>query len=106
MSTGTELYQRAILAATGRHSDLMRRVWEPTPWMVDAFTGGHARDPERHRAIREWCYERYGTESATTIGRTGLWQGAGATIDGRTWMGFATEAQLTAFLEAWPEPTP
>lgn len=104
MSAGTDLYQRVILAATGQHSDLMRRVWGHTPWMIETFTGGHVRNPARHRAMREWCCERYGEESALTIGRTGLWQFGGVTINGRTWVGFATEAQLTKFLEAWPEP--
>ena len=81
---------------------LMHKVWEPTPWMVDVYTGrcGEAREYDMLR----WCYDQLGDQSSPIHDRTGRWHRGGATINGWTWFGFATEADMNLFLAAWPTP--
>ena len=104
MSAGTDLYQRVILSAADDRSELMRSVWAPTPWMADIYTGSFTRSDDRWQQIASWCTEHIGPESSPIHGAEGQWKFGSATIFGRTWIGFATESQLAAFLEAWPEP--
>ena len=105
MLTGTDLYRSAIDSAMygddAERADLMRRVWEPTPWMADVWTGGFAQEFGREREIREWCTERFGPECFVIGGREGKWQRGSATINGWPWMGFATEAMMNEFLAVW-----
>jgi hypothetical protein len=48
----TELYERMTAFDHGdaERNDLMRKVWDPTPWMVDAYTGSYD-DPREDRKI-------------------------------------------------------
>lgn len=80
---------------------LMRKVWQPTPWMVDAWTGG-GRDREREMLM--WCYDNIGEQASPIHDKPGRWQRGNATVNGWTWFGFATEADMLAFVARWPAP--
>lgn len=101
----TDLYERTIAYDKGdqRGNDLMRKVWESTPWMVDAFTSSCCE--ARYQEMTGWCRDNYGQDCWPIHGRPGTWQTGGATVFGWTWFGFATEAQLNKFMAAWPNPT-
>lgn len=101
----TALYQKYIIGDDGPHSDLNRKVWAGTPWIIDVFTGSCGE--ERDRDIIWWLQENMGTQ-AWPFGdepRPGRWYRGGATVFGWTWYGFATEADMKAFEAAWPTPT-
>lgn len=98
---GSPLYQRQIVPC---QNELIRRVWDPTPWMVDAYTGSCSE--ERYQELAEWCREQFGPEASPIHGLSGTWQRGGATVFGWTWIGFATEAQLQQFLTRWEETFP
>lgn len=100
MTTG--LYERMVSYAyeDPDRGELMRRVWQPTPWMVDAFTGPIGNH-NRYREMMEWCREQFGRESSPIHGHEGTWHSGGATIHGWTWMGFATPEQMDQFVERW-----
>ena len=105
MSDGTALYRQAIDSAMydgdEERAELMRKVWEPTPWIVDVWTGGFAQEFGREQEIREWCTEHFGPECFVIGGRDGKWQRGSATINGMTWMGFATEEMMNEFMAVW-----
>lgn len=105
---GTALYRSTMAwadAHPNRHTgELMRQEWTPTPWMVDWYTGGNHAWVERELEIQAWCRERYGDQSWPMGDRSGTWRRGGATVNGWTWMGFATEAQMLEFCAAWPIP--
>ncbi len=105
MGEGTDLYRRTVAYDYGdaERNDLMRRIWTPTPWMVSAFTGRCTED--RDRKMRNWCRDQFGYECFPIHKRPGTWQRGTATINGWTWFGFATEAQMRQFEEAWPSPS-
>ena len=104
---GTELFHRAIdlsmYDGDQERADLMREVWTPTPWVTDVYTGGLSHEFRREMEIREWCEERFGQEAFVIGGRLGSWQRGSVTINGWSWMGFATEAMMSEFLSAWGE---
>jgi hypothetical protein len=97
----TDLHRRTIAFDYGdnERGDLMREVWAPTPWMIDVFTGNCGDG--RERDILHWCYEEFGEQASPIHGRAGDWQRGGATINGWTWFGFATEALMARFVERW-----
>ena len=99
---GTDLYRRMLGAYEGRDLDLFHRVWDDTPWMVDAYAG--SPDSDRRRTMVEWCDDRFGPEAWPIHGRAGDWRLGGVTMNGWTWIGFKTEQQLLEFCAAWPEP--
>lgn len=101
----TPLHQRMLAFNYGdaKRSTLMEEVWRDTPWMVDAYTGGHYTDG-RHEAMIRWCYDTFGEECSAIHGRSGRWHRGGATVYGWTWFGFSTEAEMIAFIERWPVP--
>jgi hypothetical protein len=98
---GNEMYRR--LMSREDMDDLSRKVWEPTPWMTDAFVG-HDRDPRRQQMIF-WCVDQFGEESSPIHEQSGTWHQGGAIVFGWQWFGFATEEELRAFEAAWPIPT-
>jgi hypothetical protein len=102
----TDLYRRTIAFEYGNTetSALTRKVWEPTPWMIDMYTGHHPFGDPRERQILDWCYDELGEESSPIHGHTGRWHRGSATVNGRTWFGFATETDMQRFLAAWPAP--
>lgn len=106
---GTDLYRR-ILTFDFLDEDrlaLMRKVWSPTPWVVDAFVGspmpGHEHF-QRYSEIRQWLAENLGEESWPIHGHDGRYHFGGSTVNGWTWIGFADEADMRRFVEAWPTP--
>lgn len=102
---GTDLYRRIIAHAQGRsHEALTRKAWDPTPWVVDVFDG--SPDDEERYTMMEWCTEHFGPESWPIHDRPAKWYRGGATVDGWTWYGFATEEMMNQFLEAWPQEAP
>jgi hypothetical protein len=100
----TELYRKAMdWAASKLDADGMvqqRKTWEVTPWMVDVYTGWIGE--ERDREMRRWCGKAFGEEARPIHGRPGAWQRGGATVNGWTWFGFASEEMMERFLAAWP----
>ena len=104
MTLGTDLYLRVIVPSLpseiGR-AELMLRVWEPTPWIVNVWTGGFSEEFGREMEIREWCTGRFGPECFVLSRREGKWQRGSVTISGWTWMGFATEAMMNEFIAKW-----
>jgi hypothetical protein len=103
MTTGTDLYRRTISRdySMPGSGELMRRTWSTTPWMVEAYTG--RSDDDRYTEIRLWCRDQFGAE-AFLDREPGAWRSGHATVDGWTWMGFATEEQMQQFLARWPAP--
>lgn len=100
----TELYRRMLdyWKDDPESLALNRRVWEPTPWMVHAFTGPGHPDP-RDSEIRHWCWDNLGPYSAPIHDRPGVWRDGNATVHGWTWYGFATEDMMRQFLARWGE---
>ncbi|HET8792079.1 MAG TPA: hypothetical protein VFM75_12800 [Modicisalibacter sp.] len=95
---GSDLYQRQI-AECG--DELMHRVWDGTPWMVDAYTG--SPDDDRYREIAEWCRDNFGPEAWPIHGKPGSWHSGGAIVMGWSWMGFRTREMMNAFIAAFSE---
>lgn len=100
----TRLYQQILAFNYGdtERSDLMKEVWQGTPWMLDAYTG-HMGD-SRERDMLHWCYDTFGEQAFPIHGRPGVWQRGGATIHGWTWFGFSNESDMQRFKERWPTP--
>jgi hypothetical protein len=101
-AAGTDLYRRMLdLSYPDRErGELMRRVWEPTPFLINVFTGDTGG--VRERAILDWCHSTLGDECAPLHGRSGLWQRGCVTIHGWTWYGFATAELKRQFVSRWP----
>jgi hypothetical protein len=104
MSTDLHKQMVAFNYGDGERCALMEKVWRDTPWMVDVYSGGYSNDRNREHAILTWCYKQFGDQSSPIHDRPGTWQRGSATINGWTWFGFATEAQMLAFVEHWPMP--
>lgn len=102
--SGTDLYRRVIAFDYGDQecSDLTRKVWAPTPWMIEVYTGNY-RDGREYE-ILQWCHVRFGDESSPIHRRTGIWHRGNATIHGWTWYGFASESDMRCFVDRWPTP--
>jgi hypothetical protein len=102
--TGTDLYRRALSFNYDdpKRGALMEKVWCGTPWMVDAYTG--APDTDRRHELMQWCRDQFGPEAWPIHGHPGQWHSGGATVNGWTWMGFATEEQMRRFVARWPAP--
>lgn len=98
---GTALFHRTIEFDYGdqRRNDLMRKVWEPTPWMIDARTGSPGDALERE--VLDWCRETFGPQASPIHGRPGRWQRGSATIYGWTWFGFAAREEMAQFTTRW-----
>lgn len=102
--TGTALYQRtmAFNYGTADRTKIMREVWTPTPWMIEAFVG-HYRDGREDEILR-WCYAELGEMSSPIHGTKGSWHRGGATINGWCWFGFSDETTMQRFAARWPTP--
>lgn len=100
MAPGSDLYKRQIFDCD---DDLMHKVWDGTPWMVDAYTGSIS-DGDRYREIMQWCRDSFGPEAWPIHGKDGDWHSGGATVCGWTWMGFKTSDMARKFCEAWMRP--
>lgn len=93
----SDLFREQVLE---RGDDLMKEVWEGTPWMLDVFTGPGHPDPLRDRIMR-WCRDKWGTPASPIHGIPGTWREGNATLFGWTWMGFKTEAMMSEFQKRW-----
>lgn len=100
----TDLYRRILAFDFGdaERSTLMRKVWQPTPFVVDVWTDGV--NSTRYRDLLQWCFDELGAPCAVIHGCSGRWQLGGATVHGWTWFGFAEEADMVRFLARWPAP--
>ena len=96
-AAGSDIYQRQI---TNSGNELMRTVWDGTPWIVDAFIGGHYEDGRREE-IMAWCVTEFGPESWPIHGHFGNWHSGGACINGYQWIGFATKEMMQKFIDTW-----
>jgi hypothetical protein len=95
----TRLYrQYCEEPATPLAADL-KSVWQDTPWIIDVDTG--VSDGARCREIFLWCHANLGVESDPWRGKPGRWRRSNATVFGRTWFGFATEADMRLFQSVW-----
>lgn len=100
---GTDLFHRTMERADSQadeRGELMRKVWEGTPWMVNVYTGS-GDDYGRSNAIRHWCQDKFGPEAWPIHGKSGTWHVGGATVMGWTWMGFATKEMMDEFMQQW-----
>ena len=104
MLDGSDLYHRSMAYYESRENDkgdLQHKVWDGTPWMFDAYTGGVAND--RDLEIREWCEDQFGPEAWPIHGKPGSWHRGGATVYGWTWFGFATSEMMDQFKARWDD---
>ena len=104
----TEIYNGIIKHAERKDDPerltLARKVWDPTPWVIDVYTGakndlGEGAD---ERSIMSYCKENFGAESWPIHDRQGNWHRGGATVNGWTWFGFKTEDSMKKFIGDWP----
>jgi len=102
MIKGTEIYDRVMASPQG--DELMHKVWDNTPWIIDCYTGG-IDIYGRYQEIREWCTENFGKEAWPIHDKPGNWNVGSATIHGWTWIGFHTVDMMHKFLKHWPNPT-
>lgn len=102
----TDLYHRMLAFDYGdtERADLMKQVWQDTPWMIDVWSGGYSRHRDREMEILNWCNDTFGQQAAPIHERPGAWYRGSATIHGWTWFGFSTEADMVRFQERWPTP--
>jgi hypothetical protein len=100
----TALYDRMVAFnyEDDERAALMRKVWDPTPWMVDAYTGNYVDGREREMLL--WCFDTFGDQASPIHEKPGTWLRGSATVDGWTWFGFATEADMDRFVARWPAP--
>lgn len=104
--TGSELYHSVMdtFENDSKFDDeLMHKVWDGTPWIVNAYTG-NIENTSRYYDIQKWCRENFGDEAWPIHGEQGDWHRGGATIQGWTWMGFKTKEMMDKFIEKWPSP--
>lgn len=103
MTIGSNLYQRQIASREikDKRDELMLKVWSPTPWMVDAFTGSCSGG--RYAEIILWCDRKFGPQAWPIHGKSGDWHMGGATVYGYTWIGFKNESMMNEFLAEWGE---
>jgi len=99
--SGTALYQRTIAFDYGdtERTDLMRKVWGGTPWMLDVKAG--SPDSDLCRQVMEWCRNHFGYEAWPIHGKPGRWYRGSATIYSWTWFGFDTEDAMREFAARW-----
>ena len=101
MTEGTEIYHQLMASPQG--DELMHKVWDNTPWIIDCYTESISYHG-RYQKIRNWCVENFGNEAWPIHDKPGNWTVGGATINGWTWIGFHTEKMMNEFLKQWPAP--
>lgn len=103
---GTPLHDRIMSNHHAvKNPELMRKVWGGHPWVIDVYTDSSPYSL-RCRLIMEWCAQHLGEEAHVIldINNAGRWMRGNATVHGWTWFGFTTEADMLAFVRAWPHP--
>ena len=99
----TPLYERVCKRAADDDNEIMREVWDTTPWMIEVFLGKW-EDPVYvdEQAIREWCREHLGEEGSPIHNKPGKWH-TGSVVSGWCWFGFDTEEHMRQFTAACPD---
>lgn len=87
---------------TAEATKMMRDLWAPTPFMVEAWNGH--RNDQREREMFDWCFKTFGPESSPLHGKQGRWRRGGAPNYSWGWWGFSTLAELDQFMARWPTP--
>lgn len=102
----TDLYDRTMAFdyGDGERNELMHKVWDGFPWMVNAYTGGYSQERDREHDILTWCRGHIGEQASPIHGKPGKWYRGSATVHGWTFMGFATKPDMERFMAAWPTP--
>jgi hypothetical protein len=101
---GSRLYREYVLKDGGPVGGLQRKVWAGNTWITDMYVGNDPNARERDMIL--WCKDQFGDESSP-FGDEPIyrrWRRGNATVFGWGWFGFATEADMKAFEEAWPAP--
>lgn len=103
---GTDLYHRTMDFdyGDGERSEIMHKVWDGFPWMVNAYTGGYSNNRDREHEILTWCYEHIGEQASPIHDKPGRWHRGGATVNGWTFVGFAHKEDMEKFEARWPAP--
>lgn len=106
----TALFDGIILHAELKKSkealELAKKVWNPTPWVIDVFMGESENSGGEHKdeaRIRAYCVEHFGVQSWPIHDKPANWYRAGFTVYGWTWIGFKTEAMMKKFISDWPD---
>ena len=98
---GTNLYDQVMQMDTA--TDLLKQLWRPFPFMVEAFTGRGDHSFIRMQEITDWLHDNFGQEGNPLRGIEGAWRVGGATVNGWTWVGFTEEDAMQAFIERWDD---
>ena len=102
----TELYKLIMKKAEQNGSDLelQHMVWDPTPWVIQVQLGDPVDTFEYsdEREIMDYCLAQFGPESWPIHNKPAAWYRGGATVNGVTWLGFATEQMMQQFMADWP----
>lgn len=103
---GTDLYYRTMAFdyGDGERNDIMHKVWDGFPWMVNAYTGGYSNNRDREHEIATWCYENIGEQASPIHDKPGRWHRGGTTVNGWTFVGFAYKEDMEKFEAHWPAP--
>ena len=96
-AVGSALYHRVM--GYDSTDDLTHKVWDGTPWMVEAYTD--SINSQRWQNVMEWCREYCGPEAWPIHGKAGKWHSGGVTVNGETWMAFADEQMMNDFNAKW-----
>ena len=69
----TELFHKTMTFAANDddRGELMHKVWENTPWMVNVYTDGHNTD--HWYDVMQWCQGEFGQERWPLHGIQGDW---------------------------------
>lgn len=102
----TDLYHRTMdfNYSDEERAELMHKVWDGFPWMVNAYTGGYSHGRDREHDILMWCCDNIGEPASPIHDRPGRWYRGSATVDGWTFMGFASKDDMEKFTGRWPAP--
>lgn len=103
----TPLYSRMFEVLEADKHELMHKVWDPTPWIINVETLSPSTEEgiRRWDIMRDWLISNIGVESYTIHGYVGAWHRGGATVCGWTFFGFATEDMMHKFVEQFKEYT-
>jgi len=103
----TEIYKRIIKHARGKHDKdrlaLTHKVWDPTPYVINVYTGERNETGEGmdEYELKEYCRKNFGKESWPIHEKLGDWYRGGATVNGWTWFGFKTKEMMEKFIKDW-----
>lgn len=100
---GNELYNKIISYDYGNDElkSLMKKIWQGTPYVVNAYFGDFDEKNDRAEKIRYWCVKNFGERNDFLRGISGNWTEGNVTILGYNWIGFKTKEQLDKFIEVW-----